>query len=830
MSSTAETATTGVRADDATHAAPGVFRTAGAAIALLDAEGTVIGWTQGAQRLVGYPATEVVGRSVADLLPANEDSATASALARQCEAGGHWSGFTELRHRDGRGLEVRLSVQSLSGQDGRARWVVSATDKAVLPTLPTGGALVESLQATLRLPSRLPIGVVVRDSRLRCTWVNDTQGFRDGIPVHRRLGRTLTEAAPGPAAEALEAQMRQVLESGVPITNATYRAFLPANSRVRPTTVSIFRLDDAEGRPLGVCIVSVDDITDNGRVRERLAILGEASKRIGTTLDVMRTGQELADLAVPLLADYITVDLAEPVMHGRGSLARLGPEGASIATFCRAGLASTHPEAPESLYARGETVFVSQTSPFDSVLRSGRSHFEPVLDTSPGSWVHQQHPARVRKIREHRIHSLIVVPIHARGAVLGVAVFVRTGDRPPFEQEDLLLAEELVSWAALALDNARQYARERSAAVALQRHLLPHRVTGGTAVEVASHYRPADEDGSVGGDWFDVIQLSGARVALVVGDVVGHGINAAASMGRLRTAVRTLAHLDMPPEELLAHLDDTVIRLAEEDAAQGDPEAAVMAATCLYMVYDPVSRSCAMARAGHPPPAVIGPDGRVTFPDLPAGSPLGLGLVAFESVTLQLPEGSVLALYTDGLIEGRDHDIDVGVDRLGMVLADPGPSLEDLCSSVLDTLSPEASGDDVTLLLARTRALGPSQVASWEIPAEPSAVGRARALAAGQLIRWGQDDRVPDTELIVSELVTNAIRHGAGPLRLRLIRHEVLTCEVFDTSDTIPRRRRPRLTDEHGRGLLLVDRLSSRWGTRYTSEGKVVWAEQRLSV
>ncbi|MFF3950200.1 PP2C family protein-serine/threonine phosphatase [Streptomyces sp. NPDC001902] len=255
--------------------------------------------------------------------------------------------------------------------------------------------------------------------------------------------------------------------------------------------------------------------------RERLAILGEASTRIGTTLDVMRTGQELADLAVPLLADFATVDLAESVPLGDEPLARLGAQDGDIPAFRRAGLASVHQEVPESLFDRGEPVFVSPTSPFNSVLRSGKSHFEAVLDTSPGTWVSRQHPARKRKIHEHRMHSLPVVPVHAGGAVLGVAMFVRAGDSPPFEEDDLLLAEELVSWAALCLDNASQYSRERAAALTLQRHLLPHRVTGGSAVEVAWRYLPADSHHGVGGDWFDVIPLPGARTALVVGDESG---------------------------------------------------------------------------------------------------------------------------------------------------------------------------------------------------------------------------------------------------------------------------------------------------------------------
>ncbi|MFF1474137.1 SpoIIE family protein phosphatase [Streptomyces mirabilis] len=803
------------------------FQMAGPAIAVLDAEGTVVGWTQAAERLVGYSAADVVGGCAAVLLAVPED--WASVLSARSSGAGRWSGATTVRHRDGRRIEVHLWVQLLSGHDGRARWGVSATDKATVPVWAADGSEVEPLPAVQHRSNLPQIGVVIRDTDLHCTWANDTQGIWDGIPLPQRLGRRLAEAAPGPQAEALEALMRQVLQSGVPTTNVEFRAFPPTHARHESTLVaSFFRLDDAQGRALGVCVVSVD-VTDSRRARERLAILGEASKRIGTTLDVMRTAQELADLTVPLLADYATVDLAEAVPLGEESLTRLGPQGGRIPVFRRAGLASRLPNAPESLFGRGKPVFVPPTSPFTSVLCSGKSHFEPHLDISPGTWLDRRDVARAEKVREHTMHSLIVVPIHARGVVLGVAVFVRTQDRAPFEEDDLLLAEELVSWAALALDNARRYARERSTALTLQRHLLPHHATGGAAADVAWRYLPADSQRGVGGDWFDVIPLSGARVALVVGDVVGHGINAAAAMGQLRTAVRTLADMDMPPDELLARLDEQVIRLAEADADPRDPAAATMTATCLYAVYDPVTRRCTVARAGHPPPAIIDPHGSVTFPELPTGAPLGVGLVPFESVELELAEGSVLALYTDGLIETRDHDIDAGMGRLRTALARSDFTLEDLCSSVVDTLPTTASCDDVTLLLARIHALDPDQVASWEFEAEPSAVSTARSLAVAQMALWGLGQQAAATELIVSELVTNAVLHGSGRIRLRLIRHQGLTCEVHDASHSSPRQRHPRATDESGRGLLLVDQLSRRWGTRYTPDGKLIWAEPHLT-
>jgi anti-sigma regulatory factor (Ser/Thr protein kinase) len=327
--------------------------------------------------------------------------------------------------------------------------------------------------------------------------------------------------------------------------------------------------------------------------------------------------------------------------------------------------------------------------------------------------------------------------------------------------------------------------------------------------------------------------LSGARVALVVGDVVGHGINAAAAAAGLRTAVHMLADMDLPPSELLAHLDDTVRRLTEEDAEAPAPNQApaVLGATCLYAVYDPATRRCAMARAGHPSPAIIDPQGQATFPDLPTGAPLGLGLgpVSFDAVELELPEGSLLAFYTDGLVTSRDDDIGVGMHRLGAALAQPGRSLEDLCSSVIESLPTQAPSDDVTLLLVRTRTLSPTQVASWDLPTEPAAVRTARHMVTRQLGEWGLEHLVSTMELIVSELVTNAIRYGTGPIRLRLIRHQVLTCEVSDAGNHCPRLRHARIIDENGRGLSLVAQLSSRWGFRSTTGGKLVWVEQDLS-
>ncbi|MFE0631877.1 SpoIIE family protein phosphatase [Streptomyces sp. NPDC058864] len=791
------------------------------AIAVLDEQGSVAAWTQAAERLVGRAARDVVGKPAALVLPLFEEGQTTSAYVRHCRAQNGWSGATAVSHRDGHMIDVCLRITMLHGRNGAARWLLSLADTGALPG--------DTMSSVVRGPllSRAPIGVTVRDPQLRCVFVNDVMQEHDGIPCDERLGRRLTQVLPGPKTEAIEAMTQQVLDSGTTKVHE-YRTWLPVGKgREHPFATSFHCLQGADGESMGVCVISAD-VVESRLARERLAVVGEAGARLGSTLDVMETSQELADLAVPLLADFVAVDLGQWTPSGDGWPVHVGPVGERVPTLRRAGIASIHGGAPESPCVRGNPVTVPPASPFTSVLSTGRSHLEPVLDSAPGRWVDQV-PTLGERIRTNGVHSLMVVPIRVRRALLGVVLFVRTEDPEPFQEVDLLLAEEVVGRAAQALDNARRFAREQTAALTLQRNLLPRRLRGGIAVETASRYLPADMDHGVGGDWFDVIPLSGARVALVVGDVVGHGLHAAATMGTLRAAVRTLADMELPPAELLAHLDDTLQRLVEEDADPTDRTPAVVGATCLYAVYDPATRVCTMARAGHPPPAIIDPQGRVTFPDLPTGAPLGVGLGdPFEDVELRLPEGSLVALYTDGLVESREHDIEDGMNCLGAALADPDGALEELCDRATESFVNQASCDDVTLLLVRTRSLGTSGSASWTLPEDEAASRRARQLVDGQLTAWGLDELADSTKLIVSELVTNAVRHASGPINLRLKRHQVLTCEVSDNDACAPRIRNAATTDENGRGLFLVTQLSRRWGARSVPKGKVVWAEQDL--
>ncbi|MEU1942002.1 SpoIIE family protein phosphatase [Streptomyces sp. NPDC059474] len=682
-----------------------------------------------------------------------------------------------------------------------------------------------------RILALSPAGMAVLDRDLRFVWVNEALERLGGVPRDQRLGKRLRDVLPlldfRLDVEGIESRTREVLDTGRPLVDHLMRGGTKAHPhRPHAYSLSIFRLHDAADRVLGVSFM-VLDVTDRSRARERLALLNEVGAQTGSTLDVMHTAQTLADTSVPRLADFVAVDLLDSVI--RGDTPRPGAH-LHPPQMRRAGQQSIHAGCPESVAATGQAVDFHPRSPEMQCMHDGRSRLEAMPGASTSSWFVTD-PARAAKIQEFGFCSLILVPIRAPSDVLGVVRFIRWQLRDPFEQDDLLLAEEVVARAAVSIDNARRYTRQHSTTLALQRSLLPRSLTGGSTLDVAWRYLPAHASDGAGGDWFDVIPLSGARVAMVVGDVVGHGIDAAATMGRLRTTVRTLADIDLPPDELLAHLDDQVLRLIDEEQT-ADPSLtpAALGATCLYVVYDPATRKCTMARAGHPPAAVITPDGSVTFPDLPAGPPLGLGALPFESAEFDIIDGSVLALYTDGLIETRDQDIDLGLDRLRTALASPEARLDELCGTVLNAVLTGGPDDDVALLLARTHALNEDQVATWELTSHPSVVADARSLTADRLTAWGLDSLTFTFELIVSELVTNAIRYGNGHIRLRLIRQDTLICEVSDASSSSPRMRHARTTDEGGRGLFLVAQLARRWGARYTADGKNVWAEERLPV
>ncbi|MCX5085632.1 SpoIIE family protein phosphatase/ATP-binding protein [Streptomyces sp. NBC_00401] len=567
-------------------------------------------------------------------------------------------------------------------------------------------------------------------------------------------------------------------------------------------------------------VVTMRDTTElralSGRAakaRERLNLLYDAGVRIGTTLDVTRTAEELAQVAVPRFADIVTVELMDPVLHGEEP----DSPGTEMRRVAVLGLEADYP-----LYPVGELIQFAATNPVATAVAAGRAVLEADLSAADG-W-RAQDPERAQRVLEGGIHSLLAVPLRARGVLLGMVDFWRTQASPPFDQEDVSFAEELAARAAVSIDNARRYTREHAVAVTLQRSLLPRALPEQTALEVAYRYLPATA--GVGGDWFDVIPLPGTRVALVVGDVVGHGLHAAATMGRLRTAVHNFSALDLPPDELLARLDELV---THTDEAAEEDGSGITGATCLYAIYDPVSGQVTAATAGHLGPAVVHPDGTVAFPELPISPPLGLGAgQPFENAELTLPESSRLVLYTDGLIENRDRDLDTGLQALRAALAGPERTPEATCAEVIETLLPARPSDDTALLVARTHRLDPADVAEWNVPQDPAAVAPVRSACARRLADWGLEEIAFTTELILSELITNAIRYGTEPITVRLLNDRTLTCEVSDGSSTSPHLRRAKTTDEGGRGLFLVAQFAHRWGTRYTPRGKIIWTEQAI--
>ncbi|KOV57777.1 hypothetical protein ADL01_39270 [Streptomyces sp. NRRL WC-3618] len=860
-----------------------------AAVAAVDANGLLTAWSPGARQLLGYAPSDVIGRPASRLLAGDPPVAA----LRQAAASRSWSGTVALRHQDGHRLEADLRAWPALDADGRSQWFLVHS-----PSARTEGAYGDPRLSAYGDPRLVewafalsPLTLAIYDVDGRILRMNaatrgllglaedngehgeeDREGEENeedavvGQVIEDLYREALAQGVPSAPifSEHVTETMRRVARTGQGIR---YEVSAPTPDSPEPTwwAFTMSPVADRTGRVHGVFTAGCD-ITEQYVARRRLAVLNDASARIGTTLDVTRTADELADVAVPRVADFVSVDLLDSVLHGGEPPS--GPVEGTVA-LRRVAHRSTTPGAPEAAVALGAVDTYPGYSPPARCLASGRPVLAVRGDDDFDRWV-RGHPTRAARVRDYGVRAVMAIPVRARGTTLGVAVFVR-GRPEPFTPDDLVLAGEMVARAAVCVDNARRYTRERSTVLTLQHSLLPGQLPRLEAVEVATRYLPGRSQAGLGGDWFDVIPLSGARVALVVGDVVGHGIHASAAMGRLRIAVRTLADVDLAPDELLTHLDDLVVRLAaervstkgdareetatpagaaddgdewagldewgpEERAALHEIVGAVestdlaeavgeMAATCLYAVYDPVSRHCTVARAGGPVPVLVRSDGTVELLDFPAGPTLGVGGLPFEATELEVPEGSLLAFYTDGLIDARAGNL----DELCRVLSDHHTqSLERHCDTVLERLLPAVPTDDVALLIARTHSLGDDRVATWDLDQDPSVVAIARKRVSDQLAVWGLEDLTFVTELVVSELVTNAIRHAEAPIGLRLILNRSLICEVADGSSGAPHPRRARIFDEGGRGLLLVAQLTDRWGTRQTPTGKIIWAEHSL--
>ncbi|MFI5854466.1 SpoIIE family protein phosphatase [Streptomyces parvulus] len=796
-------------------------------------DGLVDQWSLRAEQLLGIPAEHAVGTDpIAAFVDPDLRERGQRKMAEILD-GREWTGVVPFRapddgtgHRAGRGTRglAEVYVMPTRTEDGEKAAVCIVVDVRVLRSIET------DLAASQAIFGQSPFGFLLIDPDLRVRRANQRFASTFGGTPDDHRGKGVHDYLPRAEADRVSATLRRVLESGESITDMHVTGFVPGTEERRHWSVNLYRVHSGSGRPIGVAWLGTDITARRAAAREaaaarrNLALLNEAGARIGNSLDLETTARELLDVVVPGFCDLATVDLYQGLLVGDETPAGLADGSAELR---RVAYSSAVSDAP--LHGAGERVQLGAVhhypfnSPCADALRTARPRTVPAEDGS-------------------LVQSTLAVPMVAHDTVVGLAQFARTKGSEPFGDRDRDLAVELAARAAVCIDNARLYRREHERALILQRSLLPPGDPEASGLDIACRYLPGEaatgRASEVGGDWFDVIELPGHRTALVVGDVMGRGLRAAVAMGELRTAVRTLAQLDLEPAEVLSQLDEIARGLGAPGGVQQATRAArrpreadlseVYLATCVYAVYDSVTRRCTFANAGHLPPVLVEPGESALMLDVPPGLPLGVGGEPFEEVEVELPEGALLALYTDGLVESRDHPLDEGLQAFVGALTDPTQPLEDVCDQVLNTLDSHHGEDDIALLMARVQGLPTESVGDWTLPREPRSVGRAREYARRRLLDWDMEALVDTTELLVSELVTNALRYGEGEIRLRLLLDRTLVCEVWDSGLVQPRRRRARDTDEGGRGLQLVGLLSAAWGSRRTPRGKTVWFELPL--
>ena len=811
-------------------------------------DGLVNQWSLRAEHLFGIPADRAVGMDPIEAFIDPRHRERGMRKMAEILDGREWTGVVPFRMP--RGVEGECGHEGLAEvyvmptrtEEGEKAAVCIVVDVRTLRTIET------DLAASQAIFSQSPFGFLLIDPDLRVRRANQRfASIFGGTPDDHR-GKGVHDYLQRGEAERVAATLRRVLETGNSITDMHVTGFVPGSDERRHWSVNLYRVHSGSGRPIGVAWLGTDITARRAAAREaaaarrNLALLNEAGARIGNSLDLETTARQLLDVVVPGFCDLATVDLYQGLLAGDETPPGLADGSAELRRVAFASAVSDAPFAGTGVpVAVGAVHHYPFNSPCADALRTARPQNVPGEDGG-------------------LVQSTLAVPMVAHDTVVGLVQFARTKGSEPFGDRDRDLAVELAARAAVCIDNARLYRREHERALILQRSLLPPGDPEASGLDIACRYLPGTVNtgrpSEVGGDWFDVIELPGHRTALVVGDVMGRGLRAAVAMGELRTAVRTLAQLDLEPAEVLSQLDEIARGLGAPGGVQQATRAArrpreadlsdVYLATCVYAVYDSVTRRCTFANAGHLPPVLVEPGEPALMLDVPPGMPLGVGGEPFEEVEVELPEGALLALYTDGLVESRDHPLDEGLQAFVSALSDPAhpspghhPSttalradssqyLEDVCDHVLNTLDTHHGEDDIALLMARVQGLPTDSVGDWTLPREPRSVGRAREYARAQLLAWDMEPLVDTTELLVSELVTNALRYGEGEIRLRLLLDRTLVCEVWDSGLVQPRRRRARDTDEGGRGLQLVGLLSAAWGSRRTPRGKTVWFELPL--
>ncbi|ROQ34155.1 PAS domain S-box-containing protein [Streptomyces sp. PanSC19] len=803
-------------------------------------DGLVEQWSRRAVDLFGVTAEEARGKDPVEAFMPADLRERGHRRVKEILDGKEWTGLVPFRmpgEDRPRGI-AEMYVMPSETQTGERAALCIVVDVRALRRIET------DLAASQAIFGQSPFGFLLFGTDLTVKRANRRFATVFGGEADDHRGRTVHDYLGRAEADRMTAALRKVLETGESVTDFQIVGAAPGARDRRHWSINLYRVHSGSGRPIGVAGLGIDVTRRHNAAREaasarrNLALLNEAGSRIGNSLDLEATARELLDVAVPGFCDFASVDLYQGLLTGdEAPPGRWGNShdvgyGAGSAELRRVAFASAVSDTPlrtDEGDGQGSgccgpvpiEVGAVHRYPFNSpcagALRTGR------IRTVPGS-------------DGDFVQSTLVVPMTAHDTVVGLVQFSRAKGSEPFGERDRALAVELAARAAVCIDNARLYRREHERALILQRSLLPPGDPEAAGLDIACRYLPGTTATEVGGDWFDVIELPGHRTALVIGDVMGRGLRAAVAMGELRTAVRTLAQLDLEPAEVLSHLDEIARGLGAPIGAQqsrahknrGPELSEVYLATCVYAVYDPVTRRCTFANAGHLPPVLVEPGEEAMLLDVPPGMPLGVGGEPFEEVEVELPEGALLALYTDGLVESREHPLDEGLQAFRRALTDPARPLEDVCDRVLTSLDTGHGEDDIALLMARIQGLPSEAVGDWRLPREPRSVGRARELARAQLAAWDLEPLVDTVELLVSELVTNALRYGEGEIRLRLLRDRTLVCEVWDSGLVQPRRRRARDTDEGGRGLQLVGLLSASWGSRRTPRGKTVWFELAL--
>ena len=638
-------------------------------------------------------------------------------------------------------------------------------------------------------------------------------------PGDALLGTELSSLLAGPSSHtiALEGLLSAALSGREGTAVLTFRT---RDGDPLDSVVTIQPMRSSDPSLIGLVLIRIPPPSE-GRFLDpavmRHALLDGAFKRIGGALDIDQLAREFVNIAVPHFCNTAGLAILESLVAGE-ELPADSPDGSQLLRRLAVAYDDSN-SAWDAVFPTGEILRYPPGTPYTECMATGKPvRLKMGSDQAARiatSWLRRP----VAQLLANT--SLLLLPLAARDVTLGFVVCTRKDSYRAFDAYDTEIGMDFASRAAIFIDNARRYSRERATAVTLQRSLLPTGLSKPSSVEVRHRYLPGSKLIEVGGDWYESIALPGARVALVVGDVAGHGVRAAVTMGRLRTAIHTLAMLELSPAETLQQLNELM-----GDLGAREPHFA----TCVYAVYDAVTGVLEVASAGHLPPLLVGPDGTNEFLSLTPAPPLGIGSGSVQSKFVPVTDGSLLVLYTDGLVENRTRDIDVGLRLLSEIFG-PGAAarpLEDLCRATLAGVYSDQQRDDIALLMARLSRIPADNHISWTLPAELTSARRARGLIRRPLTRWNLADLIPVTELLVSELVTNSVRYAQGMIGLRLVLEGGLVVEVTDDSAALPRLRHPDEDDERGRGLQVISQFAQRWGARRTATGKVVWCEQAL--